>query len=138
MGYRKIGLDGYPLDEPRLAAFLDPRTGLMWAAQDVTTKALTFAEAKEACGTFRCAGFDDWRLPTLEELETLRDISRCDPAADPELGLKSAGYWTSDVLASSPRDYAWCVYFFSHGNVHYSSQYSRAFVRAVRGSRASQ
>jgi hypothetical protein len=137
MGYRKIGLDGYPLDESRLAAFLDPRTGLMWAAQDVTTKALTFAEATEACSTFRCAGFSDWRLPTLEELETLRDISRCDPAADPELGLKSAGYWTSDVLASPPRDFAWSVLFLN-GFVYYYGQSHGAFVRAVRGSRAGQ
>ena len=137
MTFQKIGLDGRPLGAPNLAAFLDQKTGLMWAAQDVSSSRMTFDEAKLACGNFRCAGFDDWRLPTISELETLRDLSCCDPAADPELGLKSNYYWSSTPLASSPSGCAWVVYF-GYGGVYYHGQDLTAFVRAVRGSRAGQ
>ena len=137
MSYQKIGSDGRPFGEPTVAAFLDPKTGLMWASKDVSTDRMTFAEAKRACDKFSCAGFDDWRLPTIAELETLRDLSRFDPAADPELGLKPNYYWSSTPLASSPGGCAWVVLFL-YGSVSVSSQGDTAFVRAVRESRASQ
>ena len=137
MSYQKIGRDGHPLGEPALAAFFDPKTGLMWPAQDVSTSSMNFEEAKRACSNFRCAGFDDWRLPTRAELETLLDLSRHNPAADPELALKSEYYWSSTPVASSPGGYAWGVSF-SLGHVYWANQYSTAFVRAVRGPRASQ
>ena len=137
MSYQKIGSDGRPFGEPTVAAFLDPKTGLMWASKDVSTERMTFAEAKRACDKFSCAGFDDWRLPTIAELETLRDLSRFDPAADPGLGLKPNYYWSATPLASSPGDCAWLVGF-GNGNVCSYLQDYTAFVRAVRGSRASQ
>ena len=65
MSFQKIGTDGRPLGAPELAAFLDPKNGLMWAAQDVSTKGMNWADAKVACAKFRCAGLDDWRLPTI-------------------------------------------------------------------------
>jgi len=137
MSYQKIGRDGHPIGEPTLAAFHDQKSGLMWAAQDVSTERMTFEEAKRACEKFCCAGFGDWRLPTISELETLRDLSRSEPAADPELGLKSNYYWSSTPLASSPGDFAWLVYF-HYGLVGWSYQHGTAFVRAVRGPRAGQ
>jgi hypothetical protein len=109
----------------------------MWASKDVSTERMKFDEAKRACSDFRCAGFTDWRLPTIAELETLRDLSRFDPAADPELGLKPNFYWSSTPLASSPGDCAWLVDF-GYGDVDCNYQNHTAFVRAVRGSRASQ
>ena len=137
MSYQKIGSDGRPFGEPTVAAFLDPKTGLMWASKDVSSERMTFAEAKRACDKFNCAGFDDWRLPTIAELETLRDLSRFDPAADPELGIKPNYYLSSTPAASSPGDYAWSVDFY-YGSVYCYNQDNAAFVRAVRGSRAGQ
>jgi hypothetical protein len=137
MGFSNIGSDGRPLDKPALAALLDEKTGLMWAAKDVSDKSMTFSEAVTACSEFRCAGFSDWRLPTIDELETLRDRSRYDPAADPALGLKSSSYWSSTTAASSPSFYAWLV-LFGYGGSDFLLQHLKAFVRAVRSSRASQ
>ncbi len=133
----KIGHDGRPLGEPTLAGFLDEKTNLMWAARDVSAQSMKFKDAEKAVREFRVANFDDWRLPTLDELETLRDVTRFDPAADPELGLKSAAYWTSTPDASSPADCAWIVSF-GYGNADYYHQNDTAFVRAVRSARASQ
>jgi len=133
----KIGSDGRPIGAPTLAAFLDEKNGLMWAAIDVSEKRMNWKDAKEAAASFRSAGFDDWRLPTIEELETLRDRSRFNPAADPELRLKSDFYWSSSPDASSPADCAWGVSFYG-GVAGVSGQDSTAFVRAVRAARASQ
>jgi hypothetical protein len=137
MKFAKIGSDGRPLGQPVLAAFLDEKTGLMWPTEDVSKKELNHKDALAACAAYRALGFNDWRLPTRAELETLIDLSRFDPAADPELGLKSAYYWSSTPLASSPGDYAWGVYF-SSGHASYYLQDSTAFVRPVRSARASQ
>jgi hypothetical protein len=82
MSMIKIGSDGRPLGAPTLAAFLDKKNGLMWSAEDIGGEdGLTFDKAVEACKNYRGAGFDDWRLPTIDELETLRDRTRYDPAA---------------------------------------------------------
>ena len=137
MSFRGIGNDGRPLGEPVLAAFLDEKTGFMWAATDASNSRMTYSDAKQAASKFRCAGFDDWHLPTIAELETLRDLTRHDPAADPALGLKSASYWSSTPLASSPGGCAWVVDF-GYGTVDFDGQGSTAFVRLVRSSRASQ
>jgi hypothetical protein len=136
MKFERIGSDGRPLGQPAPAAFLDVKSGLMWASEDLP-KELKWKEAGDACTACRCAGFSDWRLPTRFELETLLDLSRSDPAADPDLGLKSAYYWSSTPLASSPGDYAWGVHFYL-GGANYDYQGSTAFVRPVRSARASQ
>jgi hypothetical protein len=137
MSMIKIGSDGRPIGAPTLAAFLDEKNGLMWAAHDLD-EALTFDDAVERCKKYRGAGFEDWRLPTIDELETLRDRTRYNPAADPELGLESTWYWSSTPAAASPADCAWIVSF-GHGNSDWGSRDNRNRVRAVRSvSRASQ
>jgi hypothetical protein len=137
MSMLKIGSDGRAMCAPVLAAFHDEQRGLMWAAADVSEKSLNFADAEKAVANFRAAGFSDWRLPTIEELESLRDRSRFNPAADPELGLKSDWYWSSTPDASAPGECAWIVgFYYGYATIH--NRDNRAFVRAVRSARASQ
>jgi hypothetical protein len=49
---------------------LDTRTGLMWAPGDNGSD-ITWHDAKAYCEDFRGGGYEDWRMPTLEELEGL-------------------------------------------------------------------
>jgi len=51
---------------------LDSETGLMWAARD-NGDAVAWKEAKEYCEDYNAGGYKDWRMPTVEELETLYD-----------------------------------------------------------------
>ena len=48
----------------------DPKTGLMWAAED-NGHDITWDDAKAYCEGFRGGGYRDWRMPTMSELQKL-------------------------------------------------------------------
>jgi hypothetical protein len=52
--------------------WVDPTTGLMWAAKD-NGVAVTWHKAASYCSNLRLTGHSDWRLATLDELATLVD-----------------------------------------------------------------
>lgn len=51
---------------------LDEKTKLMWAAKDADAGQY-FSDAVSYCENYRAGGYTDWRMPTLDELETLYD-----------------------------------------------------------------
>jgi hypothetical protein len=96
------------------------------------------------CTTASCpglAGHSDWRLPTLSELQTIRDPTqgRCaggsGPCIDPVFGpTQPYWYWSSSTVADTPLS-AWMLEFFDNNSPGDTSQKisGREFVRAVRG-----
>lgn len=54
--------------------WIDPATGLMWAKKDNGSD-LDWNQATAYCSKSRLAGFDNWRLPSLEELQGIYDPS---------------------------------------------------------------
>jgi hypothetical protein len=48
-------------------AFNDPGTGLQWTIE-LSQKDLSWHQAEEYCGGLTLGGFDDWRLPSDDEL----------------------------------------------------------------------
>jgi len=58
--------------------WIDMSTGLMWAAND-SGKSVTWGQARRYCHNLRLAGYADWRLATLDELETLVVNGTYDP-----------------------------------------------------------
>ncbi|MCK9196265.1 MAG: caspase family protein [Syntrophales bacterium] len=66
--------------EGRFIAFsdgtvLDTRTKLMWAAKDNGNN-VNYYSAKRYCDDYRGGGYNDWRMPTLDELKTLIDKNK--------------------------------------------------------------
>ncbi len=51
---------------------LDTETGLMWADKD-NDEPINWHDAKAYCENYRAGGYDDWRMPTIEELKGLYD-----------------------------------------------------------------
>lgn len=59
----------------------DTRTGLMWAAGDNGAD-ISLVNGQAYCENYTGGGYDDWRLPTQDELATLFDLE----------AYKSSGY----------------------------------------------
>ena len=105
---------------------------LEWA-KATSVDRLAFKDAEAYCKALRTNGHDDWRLPTIQELLSLVDYTRHDPAIDitqfPD--TKPTWYWSSSPGASAPADYAWLVDF-DDGHSDGGHRGHPAFVRAVR------
>ena len=109
----------------------DSRTGLMWQ-RHTSEKSFNLAEAKQYAAKLRLGGYEDWRVPTKEELLNIVDRTRTNPAIDIEVfpNTPSEYFWTvsPDAYSSS---YAWIVYFSYGSSNDYGVSYNGR-VRCVR------
>ncbi len=84
--------------------------------------------AETYCKNLRLGGFTNWRVPTLDELESIIDDSR-KPAINRKFQNTSySTYWTSTVLASNAK----CAINFSRGKREYPYNASKQNIRCVR------
>lgn len=118
----------------------DEATGLMWQ-QGGSPVDMTWEKVGEYIGELnseKFAGFDDWRLPTLEEAMSLMepDEKKGDLYIDPVFDKTQRWIWTSDQVKGDER-LRWVVDF-DVGSCHVSVfiDYD-AFVRAVRSRQSS-
>lgn len=102
--------------------------GLEWSHTLLDGKPVTYEEAEEAVAELG----DGWRLPTRQELESILDLSRHDPAIDVEKFPDTIGgyYWTSTPCAWR-NDSVWRVDF-DLGAITNSLRSYYYCVRAVR------
>lgn len=107
----------------------DTRTNLLWQKSPSSWK-FTWEKAIDHCKSLIFAGYDDWRLPTIEELEALINI-KYNPTIDPIFECESSSYWSSSTVTGNPYD-AWFVYF-GIGRVYDDNKIYNFCVRAVRG-----
>ena len=106
----------------------DSDTGLMWAVE--TLPRMTQEAAFEAAKASTLSGYSDWRVPTVQELQSIVDHSRSSPACDPKFQAQPDGYWTSTDCKFYPT-YAWIVSF-STGGTGANYKTPDYFVRLVR------
>jgi hypothetical protein len=109
---------------------LDKETGLVWEkSPDTTTR--TWANAISYAYNKNVGGRKGWRLPTVEELASLVDLTQSNPAipsGHPFTNVQLSGYWSATTVAGT----AWDVYF-HNGNVSYSIEPVPLYVWCVRG-----
>jgi hypothetical protein len=109
----------------------DITTGLMWQ-KEMDGNPMNWEAAISYCKNLSLGGYNDWRLPTIQELHSIVDYSRYSPAIDIEVfpDTLSSDYWSSTTDADSS-GYAWRVGFDGGfvGCVYKSASY---YVRAVR------
>lgn len=86
--------------------WVDPSTGLMWAAKD-NGKDVSWKKAMKYCGDLRLAGYSDWRLPTIDELEGIYDGSGF-AAPPPRKGMEwaLAGRAKGGLLLTGAREWS--------------------------------
>jgi hypothetical protein len=109
----------------------DDRTGLVWQ-RATPAKMYTWEEALTYCNKLILAGYNDWRLPDVNELQSIADYDRHDPSIDSIFsGTVPSNYWTSTTNPNNPSS-AWNVSF-SNGMVYSENKSDFQQVRAVRG-----
>jgi len=106
-------------------------TGLMWQ-KDTDPDIYEWQDALSYCENLTLAGYDDWRLPNVNELQSLVDYERYDPTINTTYfpNTLSSFYWSSTTYAYDP-SYAWYVRF-NDGYVLDCSKSYFYYVRAVR------
>ena len=122
----------------------DLETKLMWKQTDSfqdTSKWLNWYRSKEylmKLGVDKFAGHDDWRMPTLEEAESLydedhviRDMDRMDIFIS-SMFSPGGGFttWTSNELPHATA--AIFYYRYGHANSNHKEDITHDSVRAVR------
>lgn len=130
---RFVNLDaaGKPSSGEYVAVY-DHKTGLTWSAEPLQGgKNLDHAAAMKACESLSLLGQKDWRAPTIEELLSIVDYTRFDPAVDTAHFKGPFGWTWSSTVAASPSGFAWLVDLDDGGSGRgHQSNHSR--VRAVR------
>ena len=127
----------------------DARTGLMWdncsfgkTGTACTGASFQVSNWQDALLTSNAAnntsykGFNDWRVPNKNELESLVDLGRLAPVIDASVfpDTQSHPYWSSTVNAKSAGQ-AWTVNF-GDGSVSVLAHGTVANFRLVRGGSA--
>jgi uncharacterized protein DUF1566 len=112
----------------------DEITSVYWQASG-SSQALTYANAHTYLGELRSrafGGFDDWRLPTLDEAMSLmeRKLQPNDRYVASVFSAVQAAIWTADSTTS---DGVWVVSFeFGYSEIEPQTPWYRFFTRAVR------
>jgi hypothetical protein len=129
----KLDAHGRPTNGDHVAVY-DSKTGLTWMADVVPGGERPWAQAMEASAAVTLFGKSDWRAPTIQELLSIVDYERYDPAVDTEYFKGPFGYTWSSTVAKAPSGYAWFVYL----GDGYSYRYNQTYDYHVRAVRADQ
>jgi len=112
----------------------DNLNGLMWqddAAAASTMLSWANNNIFNACSDLVLGGYDDWRLPKIEELESIVDFGRANPAINSVFVNTATNYYWSSTTHAFDANNAWSVYF-RYGAAYSSAQYESYYVRCVR------
>jgi hypothetical protein len=133
----------------------DQRTGLMWEKlsddgsihdkDDLYTWSDAFASKVATLNSTAFAGYSDWRLPNVNEVQGIMRYGSVNPALDTAFNngcvtactvltcscTRSVGYWTSTTYQWTP-NLAWLGQFYA-GLLDAGTKSSPYCVRAVRG-----
>ena len=101
----------------------DPATGLMWI--QYLSVLMDWEEAVSYCENLSFGGYDDWRLPNRNELQSIVDYTRYNSSINSTYFpyTFNGAYWTSTtvITPTGSGGHAWYVEFMN-GNVLYDLQ----------------
>jgi WD40 repeat protein len=119
----------------------DRETNLTWTQTD-NGKSMNWEEASQYCSDLRLGGFSDWRLPSIEELQTILSLTPSTnlvdvtfPGIKPSLNLDNVVLWSN---SKKEPDAAWTLDTRSYSRGYFEIQYSgeRTNLRSSTSRRA--
>ncbi|MBW2312210.1 MAG: DUF1566 domain-containing protein [Deltaproteobacteria bacterium] len=113
------------------ATVTDGNTGLTW--QQGEAGQMNWEDAICYCEDLSLAGYIDWRLPNIKELESITDDSLFAPAIDANFfpSVQTYNYFSSTTCNNTSSN-VWGVGF-DGGHLNYSNKSDNFYVRCVRG-----
>lgn len=121
---------------------LDKETGLIWARDANLIGQHNWLDANTLCREFLLGNRVGWRLPSVEELSSLVDMSQADlalPSGHPfrnvQYGSGVYAYWTS-TNHENPDAAAWFVNFWKGAGPHLAglaNKNTQGYIWPVRG-----
>ncbi len=112
----------------------DSSSNLTW--QDnaiVASQKLSWEEAINYCEDLDFANRNDWRLPNIKELGSIKDLSQAPYAIDPIFkNVHYNFYWSSSTNVNDPSS-AWYINFYWGYNYNEYNKDGTDLVRCVRG-----
>jgi len=111
----------------------DTTTCLMWQDDNATTTVKkNWQNSIDYCENLDFAGFIDWRLPNFNELYSIGDRSKSNPAIkDAFMNVEVYDYYWSSTTRADGSSNAWVVLFGDGNGNHYFESHS-LYVRCVR------
>lgn len=130
---RGQGVEGELIDNND-GTVTDIKTGLTWQ-KETAPDLYNWQEALMYAEGLTLAGYSDWRLPNINELQTLVDVSHHSPAVSPvlknyTLSQSAHSYWSSTTHVDT-KHRAWLVSF-AGGQVGTTEKPDKRLVRVVR------
>ena len=103
---------------------------LMWQDGEEIFKG-DYDEAVKYCENLTFAGFEDWRLPTINELISITDKSKFDPAINPAFKSVNSDMYYSFTKSAESMSNVWVVFFRNGVSIRQDASF-RYFARCVR------
>jgi len=127
-------LFGATIRDDALDIVTDNATGLIWQDDiNATVYTATWQGAIDYCESLTLGGYDDWRLPNINELLSIVDYSKFRPAIKDGFINVSVNIinWSGTSLSTYPLK-AWFVHY-NNGGAFPDDKGISYYVRCVRG-----
>ena len=117
----------------RANVVIDAQNALMWMDDPINMKLLlSHKEAEPYCEELVFAGFDNWRLPHIDEYELIVDKKNETNYINRAFKFNQKdGYWAETAHFRTLWFYADYMHFIS-GTPYFDSRFKEKFVRCVR------
>ncbi len=121
-----------------LEVVFDDQTNLIWQDNaNVATERYVWDDAIEYCEALDFAGSKDWRVPNINELFSIVDMERAEPAIDTTVfkNIVPKYYYWSSTTSAGNSNYVWNIYF-GYGHDSTCTRNHHYYVRCVRDNKS--
>ena len=115
--------------------FEDKNTNLIWQdSKDNKGLSMTYYKAEKFCSNLTIGKYSDFRIPTMNELQTIIDYKNYDSAIIEGFDyVDNEAYWTTTPFADDDRA-VWLIHF-KKGERYVKDKHYDRYIRCVQSSK---